>query len=408
MSDSIILQQPNESAKDYRIRLYKNKDIYGLSNVEIGKLCNEAFGVNYDESAHRKKTTSYLQGYYDAKEEFDNSDDQISSLLNELKENKRELQKERYKLQSEKIDYNRSLREEARDELITEKIVEAINKLDVLSTPLPTSNKTHDNEKEYALIISDSHFGSEFCIKGFRGEIINEYSPEIFIERMNILFDNVLDIIKKENIKCLHIYNLGDDIDGCLRVSQLWKLRYGVVDATIKYANVLATWLNNLSYYVPVKYQMVVDSNHSQLRMLGQPKNTFKEDNMSKVISSFIKERLKDNANFIFEENETGMIYDNLCGYNIVGFHGESKNMKKTINNFSRIYDVNINYLLAGHYHHNVYEEVGKYCDCINVGSIIGIDDYSMSLQMTSLPSAKLLCFENGKGKSIEYNIVLE
>ena len=404
----MILQQPNESAKAYRVRLYMNKDLYGLSNVEIGNLCNKAFGVNYDESTHRKKTMNYLQGYYDAKEEFDNADDQISSLLNELKETKRELQKERYKLQSEKIDYNRSLREEARDELITEKIVNAIHDLDELNAPLQILNEKHDDKKEYVLVISDSHFGSEFCIKGFRGEIINEYSPEIFKKRMNVLFDEVLEIIKKENIDCLHIYNLGDDIDGCLRVSQLWKLRYGVVDATIKYADIMSTWLNNLSYYVQIKYQMVVDSNHSQLRMLGQPKNTFKEDNMSKVISSFIKERLRNNPNFIFTENETGMIYDNLCGYNIVGFHGESKNMKKTIHNFSKIYNIDINYLLAGHYHHNVYEEGGKYCDCINVGSIIGVDDYSLSLQTTALSSAKLLCFKSGKGKAIEYNIILE
>lgn len=403
-----VLQQPNESAKDYRIRLYKNKDIYGLSNNEIGGLCNEAFGVNYDESSHRKKVKNYLEGYYDAKEEFDNSDDQISSLIDELNQTKRELQKERYKLQSEKIDYNRCLREEARDELIAEKIVDAIHNLTSITLPLPIDVERCSNGKEYALIISDSHYGSEFCIKGLNGEIINEYSPEIFVERMNLLFEYVVDIIKKENIKCLHVYNLGDDIDGCLRVSQLWKLRYGVVDATIKYANILSTWLNNLSYYVHIKYQMVVDSNHSQLRMLGQPKNTFKEDNMSKVISSFIKERLKENTKFEFLENDTGMVYDVLCGYNVVGFHGETKNMEKTLLKFSKIYNVNINYLFAGHYHHDIKEEVAKHCECINVGSIIGVDDYSMSIPSTSCSSAKLLCFEENRGKTIEYNIVLE
>ena len=65
--NSQALIQPNETPKAYRIRLYKNKDLYGLSNIEIGKLCNEAFDVNWDESAHRKKTQNYLKGYNDAK-----------------------------------------------------------------------------------------------------------------------------------------------------------------------------------------------------------------------------------------------------------------------------------------------------------------------------------------------------
>jgi len=55
MINNQILMQPNETPKAYRIRLYKNKILYGLSNEEIGKLCNKAFGVEWTESAHRKR-----------------------------------------------------------------------------------------------------------------------------------------------------------------------------------------------------------------------------------------------------------------------------------------------------------------------------------------------------------------
>ena len=402
--DSKALRQPNETPKAYRIRLYKNKDLYGLNNVEIGKLCNEAFGVQWDESAHRKKTQNYLKGYNDAKSELGNADQQLQNMIDENKRLIKEVKKEKVKLQTEKLEYARWIREEARDELITEKICNAISTLPPLDIPehiIPTHNT-----KAYALVYGDEHFGVEFELKGLFGDIINEYSPEIFEERMWDLFNQTIEIVQKENIDTLNVFSMGDYMDGTLRVSQLMKLRYGVVDGTIKYADFISNWLNELTKYVRVKYQST-NGNHSELRMLGQPKGTFTEDNMGKVISEYIKTRLKDNPNFTYIENPTGYIYAQLATHTILGIHGEVKNMDSAIKEFSSIYGVPIQYLLAGHLHHNKVEEVGINQEVINVGSIIGIDSYSLSLRKTSNASAKLLVFEQTKGKICEYTLKL-
>ena len=93
--NSQALRQPNETPKAYRIRLYKNRELYGLKNPEIGKLCNEAFGVDWDESAHRKKTKNYLDGYNDAKEELGTADQQLQNMIDENNRLKREIQKEK-------------------------------------------------------------------------------------------------------------------------------------------------------------------------------------------------------------------------------------------------------------------------------------------------------------------------
>lgn len=315
------------------------------------------------------------------------------------------LQKERVKVQTEKIELNRWIREYSRDEQIAQYIVNEISKL----TPLNIPNKiiSNDNKVSYALAYSDCHLGSEFELKGLLGETLNQYSPEIFEERMWNLLAKVKKIVEKENISLLHVWDFGDDIDGMLRVSQLFKLRYGVVEQTIKYADFISNWLNELSKIVNVKFQMVVDSNHSQLRMLGQQKNTFKDDNMSKVIITFIKERLKDNPNIEIVENPTGMIYDIVCGYNILGVHGEIKDMEKRIRELSEIYKTKINYLIGGHLHHSKSKNIGIDVDIINIPSIIGMDDYSLSLGKSANAGAKLFAFEEGNGKSIEYTIKL-
>ena len=402
--DSQILMKSKETPEAYRIRLYKNKKLYGLNNKEIGRLCNEAFGVKWDESAHRKKTYDYLRGYNDAKAELGNEDQQLQNMIEENKRLKHEAAKELKKVQTEKLEYHKWLREEARDELITTKICETITTLPSLN--IPKYIKPIHNTRAYALIFGDEHYGAEFELKGLCGEILNSYSPEIFEERMWDLFNQTVEIIQKENIDTLNVFSMGDFSDGCLRVSQLMKLRYGVVDGAIKYADFICNWLNELTKYVRVKFQMT-NGNHTELRMLGQPKGTFTEDNIGKVVSEFIKTRLKDNKNFTYIENPTGYIYAQLACHTILGIHGEVKNMDSAIKEFSQIYNVPIDYLLAGHLHHNKAEEIGINSEVINVGSVMGLDKYSLSLRKVANASAKLIIFEQTKGKVCEHTLKL-
>lgn len=394
---------PNETEKQFIWRLHSLVNTKELNWKQIADIVNEQFRDSEeeyrDESAYRKPCQS-AETYYD--EVFSKM---ISNeYSDDIAKQKRELQKERVKLQTEKLEYNRWLREEARDELIAEKICNAISEL----TPLDIPEKitpTH-NTRAYALCYGDEHFGVEYELKDLFGEVINSYSPEIFEERMWDLFNQTIEIVQKEHIDTLNIFNLGDYCDGILRVSQLMKLRYGVVDGTIKYADFIANWLNEFTKYVKVKYQ-ATNGNHTELRMIGQPKGTFADDNMGKVVAEFIKTRLKDNPNFTYIENPTGFIYAQLACNTVLGIHGEVKHMKTAIDDFSRIYGVPIQYLLAGHLHHNKTEEVGVNSEVINIGSVIGVDSYALSLRKTSNASAKLLVFEQTRGKVCEYTLKL-
>lgn len=330
-----------------------------------------------------------------------------NAVLNEIKEQRRELEKERKKLQAEKLDYNRWLRENARDELIVEKIESAISELQPFEVPYEITPTQFENKKG-VLVIADAHYGVDFEIKGLFNEIINKYSPEIFEERMWRLLDKTVDIIKQNGLTELHVFDLGDGIDGIIRLtSQLMKLRWGVIESTIKYADFLANWLNELSKYVRIKFQMVKDSNHTQLRLCGAPKGSFTDENMNKVMITLIKERFCNNPNVQIVENPTGLVFANICEYNILGVHGEVKNLGSAVNEFSRTYDTKINYILAGHKHHAKFEEMGMDCEAINVRSIIGVDSYGLSLNKTSNAGASLFIFENGLGKTCEYTIKL-
>lgn len=371
---------------------------------EINPIINTQLGIDEDDwkdcSVYRKRYRDFLRAWENIFSKGQFSEEQMSEYENQ----KRELQKLKVQIQTEKLEYNKWLREYARDELIAEHICNAIKELRPLE--IPSNNLINNNSKSAILAFGDEHYGTEFTIYGLHGEIINEYSPEIFEQRMWNLFYKVIDIINKEKIDVLNVFALGDFTDGILRCGQLMKLRYGVVEGTVRYANFISNWLNELSKYVKIRYQMAF-GNHSELRMLGQPKGTFKNENTGLYVREIIQARLENNPNFEMIINPTGLIFDEIEGFNTLGIHGEVKNMEKAIKDFSNTYNTDIRILIGGHMHHYKAETVGVNREVFNVPSIIGIDDYSVSLNKTSNPGATLLMIDKYDCVGIEYKIKL-
>ena len=406
MINDILVKIAGETEEEclWRIGNAKRDGLLDATWVDIADWMNSNWRSDeteyFCESSYRKKYKNYI----DAKTMFTKQEATSDGTADELAAKLREINKERVKLQTEKLEYNRWLREEARDELICEKIVNAIREFNTLKSPTPIT--IDKSSKSAVLAFGDEHYGAEFTIYGLHGEIINEYSPEIFEQRMWTLFYKTLEIVEKEGLDTLYVFSLGDFTDGILRCSQLMKLRYGVIESTVRYANFISNWLNELTKYVKVKYQMVY-GNHSELRMLGQPKGTFKEDNTGMFVKEMIKTRLENNPNFEMIINPTGLIFDTIEGFNTLGIHGEVRNMESAIKDFSNTYNTTIRILIGGHMHHYKAETVGVNRDVVNVPSIIGIDDYSMSLNKTSNPGATLLVIEQGDGIGIEYKIKL-
>jgi hypothetical protein len=398
------LSEENEDQYIWKVGQAKDAGLIDSTWEELTPRLNAELGIDETEwrgSSAFRKAYRWMQRAYD---NVFRQNGFIGVQGDELDVKKREVEKATIKLRTEKLEYNKWLREEARDEMICEKICSEIKANNSLVVPDPII--VDKPSRSAVLAFGDEHYATEFTIYGLYGEILNSYSPEIFEQRMWELFYQTVEIIQKEDLTTLYVFALGDFTDGILRCSQLMKLRYGVIEGTVRYANFIAHWLNELTRYVNVKYQMVY-GNHSELRMLGQPKGTFKEENTGMFVREMIRAYLENNPNFEMTINPTGLIFDNIEGLNVLGIHGEVKNMENAIKDFSNTYNTNIQILLGGHMHHYKAETVGVNKDVINVPSIIGIDDYSMSLNKTSNPGAVLFCIEENKGVTLEYKIKL-
>ena len=398
-------RKESESFMDWKLRLITGKieKTLDLDWSEIVQI------LGLDCSADHLRKTAY--GLYEASKHFEEKiKDGINedNILKELELKKQELEKEKIKVQTERIALNQALREEARFELFIEHAVKAIREVKPIQINTSINTDSIENINQSGLLIfADPHYAKEFKILGLYGEVINEYSIEIFEKRMWKLLDKTVKIINKEGFKKISVFNLGDELEGILRVGQLMTLKLGLVDSAIAFAYFIAGWLNELSKYVLIDYYST-EGNHTDVRLLTGKKGDFPQENMSKVIQTLVAEILRDNPNIIIHKNNTDKIFVNIEGFNILGIHGEEKNVMQAIRDFSFIYNTQIDYLCTGHKHHanSINAGVGK--GCIGVGSVIGIDDFSMKLKRTSNPTATFAIFERGIGKVDEKTIYLD
>lgn len=407
MHENISLPKAqNESALQYIWRLGSAKDagLIELTWEELATVFNKELiedeSEYLGESAYRKK-------YQQAKAFYDEVFSKMVSdeYHNQIIDNRRELQKERYKLQTEKLEYARWLREDARDELFEEKVIESIRKHSAVSNP-PKKIEITRTKRTGLLCLADCHFGKEYKIYGLFNEVINEYSPEIFYSRMEQIYNETLELIKKEKLSIIHIYNLGDSVEGFIRHSQLWSLRWGVIDSATIFGNYMGDWLRALSNEVSIVYHQT-DGNHDELRLLDGKKGQHLCESAGKIVKNCIILKNENNPNFKYIENKTGLIFDNICGYNILGIHGEIKDLQQAIKDFDNIYDTKISYLISGHKHHGEFKNCGVRKGCIGIGSIIGSDEFSMSIRQCADATASFIIFEEGKGKIEEHTYVL-
>ena len=149
-----IQRQANENFKEYKVRLYRNKEIYGLNNDEIGELLNADTGNNWNESAYRKHAIPYIEGWDDAIKAGISDD----VALSELDKKMDELYKQQVKTRDKHRELRSSLRDEARIENLQDVFIECAN---IISKEIPLILNTYPNYKGERIAIvqfSDWHF----------------------------------------------------------------------------------------------------------------------------------------------------------------------------------------------------------------------------------------------------------
>ena len=389
--------------------------VEGESNDEWAELVDELGQSCHPDTLRKSFAVGRYSGYKVAKYYRDKIDGGLYSgdELDRIQEKKYELLKERKKIQAINNEYNANARIEAKNELFDELIIDTIKNL----KPIEVKDYKFNNPTTNTAVcfIGDAHYGKEFKLDGLFGEVINEYNPIIFKKRMWYLLSQLEADKNRFNYDKLLICDVGDCIDGILRMGSLQKLKTGVLDSVIEYAEFMSQWICEVYNRLNVKVEYSLrGGNHDMLRLLTE-KKIFEDENLGKVIHKFIDNRIeiiklrKEVEHKTIPQIEVtpynNIIYHNLYGMNILSYHGDTKNLKSDIEFFENFYQIDIDIIVGGHLHSNQQETIGYgYMgdrEIIRVPSIMGTDDYALGIRKCSRAGAKFMLF-NKNGKDLE------
>lgn len=151
---------PDETDYDYHKRLINGKLVdKTLYDVDYPELSKYVYGKEYSSDVARRmmygscRTLSLID-----KQTYENiTNKEAEEVLESINKSRMELRKERYKLQTEKVEYNRWIREDARDELFEEKVIDAIRaNVGIVDIPdkIVVNNKTDAEFFALPIVIS--------------------------------------------------------------------------------------------------------------------------------------------------------------------------------------------------------------------------------------------------------------
>ncbi|PCK17656.1 hypothetical protein CEY02_19665 [Bacillus pumilus] len=405
MVDPIKLKRhSDENLKQWKLRICENYKEYGLNNWnEVAEVINKETGDKKGESAYRKWFTNFNEGRDYQKEVVAEGNGAIVEL--ELK--KIEVMEERKKLQAIKNEIHKKTRIKGRNELMYEHVTAAIENQP--SLPLPSFKVLQPNHKQRAAILGfgDEHFGKE--LKSMN----NEYNEKIYLERMAQLLSDTVECIQKESLNELVVLNGADSVEGmALRVSQLTPLQYGFMDQVIKYSRYKVEWLKELSKYVKIKYIHIPSANHTELRLHGTSRGEMPKEDVERIIATYIHDMLQENDRIEVPLYDDGIVDFSLLEFEFVACHGHQiKNKKNAIRDLSQLKRKFYDYMYISHFHHGnmltVGEAAGHNVQVIQLPSVMGSDEYSDSLMTGAKAGANLSIFESGKGRTIQYDYIL-
>lgn len=316
-----------------------------------------------------------------------------------------QIRKERMKLQTVNLERNRIDRAEARQELFYEYIGATC-----ASLPLPEFKplQAERNALEYCVQLADLHYGAAFVSAN------NEYSREIFQSRLEYLADWLMQFVYEKGLTKLHIVELGDSIQGILRISDIKLNDTSVVKCVVEVSRLIAQFLNKLSEFVQIEYYHCPTANHSQTRPLGTKANEIPGEDLEYIISHYVQDLLANNDRVAIHLADEGCEYVkvNICDFNIIAMHGHQiRNIDTSIRDLSVMTQSNLDYLLLGHYHSGkempAYEGLYHDCEILIASSFVGSDPYSDRLMKGCKASVKIYGFDEKLGHIESYKCIL-
>lgn len=382
-----IKRYDGETEEQLLYRVGQRKDEIGTWE-DIADLMNDLLGYEYGEARYRKQF-AIIKKIIESEEDksfYDENGDSPSEHLQQLEDLKTEIYKERCKLQDANREKRNILREEARFENLKQTLIDNLDKFPSYKVNDYKPIQKDVKRKIAILQLSDWHCGA--LIKNQ----FNNYNVDIMVERATKIRDKALDYCQNHGVTDLVVEINGDMINGQIHVSSRVQSEENSVQQIIIITDVLTKFINSLKPYFNTIRIITTLGNHG--RLLPKKSETVTNENFEMLIPIMLKDRLSDVE--IIDSKGFDFVAYKLYDKVILLSHGQNDSLNRTISDFSKMYKFVPAEIHLGHTHS--YKDIND-CDVkvtVN-GSLMGSDDYAISIRKLTTPSQNLIIYEDDR-----------
>ena len=350
-------------------------DVAELMNSELNQNCSSN---KYRKEFTRKFKMSHLEEEYIQVDEHSDSD-----ILEKINEQLVKLRKERNAISDLRRDANAQLRRVDREENIKEIATEFAKEMAKNSEKYKFSapKYTESNHNEGLLLLGDWHYDEVV------DDYFNYYDKNVCREFLQHILEKAIDIIHKEKLSTLHVFNLGDLISGRIHLQLRIQSQSDVITQIMEVSEILYNFLFELSQYCKIEYYDCLD-NHS--RVEPNKKESIQLESFARITHWFLENRCDKYRITVHQNNSLDIIHECINGWDVVGVHGEKDTPSTIVKNMSSLLGSRPNLIVMAHRHHFSADEHNE-CIVICNPSLVGADDYALDKRMTSSPAQTLI-----------------
>lgn len=363
------------------LRICRDKDIIG-SWEDVCEILNNLLGANYRPNTYRNRFQNY--------DKFRQADlgATESSLLEEIKEQRKELEKERIKFRDERNEYNRIIREEARKESYIDMVKRMLSDYapKSLNYTIPPSYKS---DTDMVLVVSDLHCGIEV------NHYLNHFDSDILADRFVTCLSKVIEIQNRhqsENITVL----ISEVISGLIHENLRCENNENIIEQFLTVTQYLSDFLTELSKHFNNVEVLVMPGNHS--RVTPKKESSLKGENIDNLLIPYLSAVLQNISNIHFHKNniDESIAMFSVRNNTIYAVHGDKDAPNNVVQNLTMQYGICPKLIYMGHRHKNSMETVYN-TKVISVGCWSGVDNYAIDNRYNTRPETVLSVIdENG------------
>jgi hypothetical protein len=359
----------NETPNQAIYRICKHKDEIGTWE-DVGNVLNDMLGENLSSSAYRKKFQYFEQIMKDNEDLFFEN----KNYLDDLKEMKREIQKEKIKLSDERTELKRLYREQARRESFLDVVKRAMSE-DV--EPLVEPNHIGGfNYSDNDLIVSltDIHTGIEI------DNAFNKFNENILRKRFNTYLQKILEVRERHNSENCYVI-IGEVVSGIIHNNLRIENNLDLMQSFKLVATLISDFLTELSKYFNDVHVYINEGNHS--RISPNKEDNIQGENVDVLVPFYLKARLQLIDNIFIHENE---VMEEIAMFKVrenivMSAHGDNDKVSSVVQKFTMLFDVKPDLVYLGHRHTNAMETVYD-TKVIQSGCLSGTDNYALSKRL--------------------------